>query len=272
MTDPTATEPNVAPAAPAAEPAAAAPAAPAADWLAGLDAADADFIRAKGYGSTADLAKSLRNAQSLVGEFGSLPKEVRDALKVGTGDDAKALAKKALGLEAPADASGYTNPLGADYDDGVFKAAAAKAHELGLTDAQFQGLVGLLPTMSTDIATQQAEARAAQVTAWQDTNRAEAMQVKVLLTNAGVQAEELADFLTGVGAERGLAVLTKLAKGTTEKPLISPDAAGSTEGAASAKAALMSDPTFLGKLRSSDMVVRAAAIRQLAALNQAMAG
>ena len=42
--------------------------------------------------------------------------------------------------------------------------------------------------------------------------------------------------------------------------------------AASAKAALMSDPTFLGKLRSSDMVVRAAAIRQLAALNQAMAG
>lgn len=241
---------------------------PAAAWTEGFAPEDMQFIQAKGFQSPAELAKSARNAQSLIGEFGALPKELRDALKAAPAEDAKAIALKALGFSAPETADKYSNPLGAAYGDEVFKAAATKAHELGLTDAQFTGLVGLLPTMSTDVAMKQAETRAAEVTAWQQTNAAEAMQVRVLLTNAGVQGDELADFLAGAGID-GLKVLTKVAAGTTEKPVI---AAGDTspEGAASRKAQMMSDPTFQARLRSNDMKVRAGALRDLAAINMAL--
>ena len=65
-------------------------------WTAEFPDEDKAFISTKGYQTPADLAKAARSASSMIGEYGNLPKELRETLRTGGAEAARAEALRLL--------------------------------------------------------------------------------------------------------------------------------------------------------------------------------
>ena len=121
--------------APAGTPPASEPA--AADWTASLTPELKGVVEAKGYKSPADVVQAYANAERLIGA---------DKIPVPKDGVWDAAARAKLGIPDTPDKYAFEKPQlpeGMEWDDGFQKAALAKAHELGLTPAQVNGLMGL---------------------------------------------------------------------------------------------------------------------------------
>jgi len=135
---------TAAPAADAAAPAVAAPAV-AAPAVAAPAAVRPEWLAEK-FASVEDQAKAYVEAQKLIGRRDD---ETRAALRLEIEAEAKA------GL--PADATAYVMPEGLAAPDVLADAFKSKAHDLGMTQAQFDGMAALYAeTQAVDVTAEKA--------------------------------------------------------------------------------------------------------------------
>lgn len=237
-------------------------------WTAEFPDEDKAFISTKGYQTPADLAKAARSASSLIGEYGNLPKELRDTLRTGGAEAARAEALRLLDRAAPEKPEAYTNALGDAVKAEDFAPFAKAAHELGLSDAQFKGLQAAALAAAGAQAQATGEQTLAAVKDWMGQDQARAAQVQIALAQAQVGEADIVSALSE-GPAGLMSLIGKLAARVSEAPVIAPsDLAAGPATAAARAAALRADPAWLARYHSSDRRISQAASNELTALNR----
>lgn len=185
---------------------------PPSDWVSGLTPELKNIVETKGYKTPADVVQAYANAERLIGvDKIPIPKD-------GVWD---ATARTKLGIPETPDKYTYKRPElpeGLPWDQNFEKAALTKAHELGLTPNQVQGLIDLYAGQRVsefgglDTMREQAQAEAAETLKKEWGN---AYQVK--LDNASraakmVGGDELVEALVETGAGNNPAIIRAFAK------------------------------------------------------------
>lgn len=264
------TEETAAPVEGQAAPEAGAPPAAPASWLDTLDADAKGYVEAKGFQDPAAVLKSYQNLEKLRG----VPED--RLLKLPeTMDNPADLAPIYDKLGRPESPDAYTRALGEDFNDDAFKGIAAKAHELGLNDAQFKGLQEITGNMAAQVKEQMEESAAAEFDAWKAKNDQGFKDAARVMAQAGVTEDQLEGILSGNKSSL-YDFLAKFGAKTSESPVIrgeqpggdfnmSPDAARQKIGE------LMADKTFMDAYTSTNSKVRAPAIARIEMLHKAAA-
>ncbi len=239
-------------------------------WTEGFDDDLSGYIENKGFESAATLAESYRNLEKLHG----VPADKLVAWPSDT-TDRESMVKIYERMGMPGDAGEYTNVLGEEFNDDTFRNIAAKAHELGLGDSQFQGL--------QEIVAQQAEAErnaieertAADFDAWKSSNETGFNNAARLMADMGVDEAGLEGLLSGDKTSM-YDFLAKLAERTNEAEVIHGEPAEGSSGfamtpaAAKAKIAeLQGDADFMAKYHSKILSIREPAIARMTRLHEA---
>ena len=241
-------------------------------WTAEFPDEDKAFISTKGYQTPADLAKAARSASSLIGEYGNLPKELRETLRTGGAEAARAEALRLLDRAAPEKPEAYTNALGDAVKAEDFAPFAKAAHELGLSDAQFKGLQAAALAAAGAQAQATGEQTLAAVKDWMTQDQARAAQVQIALAQAQVGEADIVSALSE-GPAGLMGLIGKLATRVSEAPVIAPgDLTAGPATAAARAAALRADPAWLARYHSDDRRVSQAASNELTALNRLVHG
>jgi len=228
------------------------------------------YIEAKGFKDVAALASSYKNLEALRG----VPE---DRLLVWPDGEDADLSPIYDRLGRPESPDAYENALGDGFNDAVFKAAAEKAHELGLSQDQFKGLQEVMGAQAAELAKAQEEDAVEKFSAWKTENEAGFQNAARLMANIGIGEEQLADILSGdkAGVYDFLAkVADKVAEG---KPVV-PDQVGTPEysmtpAAAKAKVAeLLGNQDFLQGYLDNKHPGHAAAVKRITDLNRVAGG
>jgi len=237
-------------------------------WTAEFADEDKAFVSTKGYQTPADLARAARNASSLIGEYGNLPKELRETLRTGGAEAARAEALRLLDRAPPAKPDAYTNALGDAVKAEDFAPFAKAAHDLGLSDAQFKGLQAAALAAAGAQAQASGEATLNAVKGWLSQDQARAAQVQIAMAQAQVAETDVVAALTG-GPEGIMNLIGKFATRVSEAPVIAAgDLTAGPATAAARAAALRTDPAWLARYHSTDRRVSQAASDELSALNK----
>lgn len=238
-------------------------------WVETLDPDLKGFVEAKGFKDPAAVLKSYQNLEKLRGvpedRLLKLPEKM---------DDQDGMAAVYDRLGRPENADAYTRALGDDFNDDVFKGIAAKAHELGLSDAQFAGLQEVTASLAGQIDAARDERIAAEFDQWKSANADGFNAAARAMAQAGVNEEQLEGILSGDKAKL-YDFLAKVGSGLNEKPVtIGDQPAGFNMTPAAAKQKiqeLLSDKDFMSNYTSSNSKVRGPAIARMEQLQKAAA-
>lgn len=278
MSDDVTAAPDVGQAAPAPAAAATPPVAPTAEgaapanWFDGFANSELKgYIETKGFDGPEALANSYQNLEKLRGvpaeQLLQLPSDLSDA---------NAMAPVYERLGRPETAEGYTNALGDSFDDGVFKNVAAQAHQLGLGDAQFQGLQKIMAEQSAAVLEAQEVETAEAFDKWKSENEQGFQNAAKVMSDVGMTEENLELLLSGDKTAL-YGFLAQIGARSGEPNVIQGESPrgegfGMTPTAAKQKISeLMADETFQRQYYSDNKKVRAEAISRMTALHEAAA-
>lgn len=150
------------------------------------------YIEKKGFKDAGALADSYRNLEKLRG----VPSEQLLQLPADMGDG-EAMGAVYERLGRPESAESYTNTLGDEFNTDVFKGIAAKAHELGLSDKQFQGLQEITSQQSQAVLEAQETQAAEAFDKWKGDNADGFTKAAKLMADVGMNEESLEGLLAG---------------------------------------------------------------------------
>lgn len=255
--------------APATQPAEGAASAPASNWLDGFNDDMKGYIETKGFKDPASLADSYRNLEKLRGvpaeSLLQLPSDMSDGEAMGAVYDR---------LGRPESADAYTNVLGDGFDASAYQGIAAKAHELGLNDAQFKGLQEITALQSQQMQeamdTQASEA----FDQWKSANSDGFNNAAKLMANVGIDEAGLEGLLSGDKASM-YDFLAKVASRSAEGQVIQGDPPGGegfnmSPAAAKQKVSeLFADTEFMKQYTSHNQKIRQPAIDRMMKLQEA---
>jgi len=217
---------------------------PAPAWTDGLEGDLKGYVETKGFTDVGALATSYKNLESLRGvpetQLLKLPADMTDAAQMGD-------VYSRLGR--PETAEGYTNVLGEGFDTATFKAATAKAHELGLSDGQLKGMQEVMATSAQEVQAAQDETASAAFDAWKTTNDKGFNDAVKVMATVGMDEAQLEGLLAGDKTQM-YDFLARVASRSSEGQVVLGDAPGDlsfsmTPAAATAKKAeLLNDPVF----------------------------
>lgn len=242
----------------------------ATSWLDGFDDDAKGYIENKGFKEPRDLLTSYQNLEKLRG----VPAE--RLLKLPEkADDAAAMAEVYDRLGRPEAPDKYTRALAEEFHDDTYKAIAAKAHELGLNDAQFKGMQEVTASLAAQLQDAQDEASAAAFDEWKSKNADGFNAAARAMAQAGVSEEQLEGILSGDKTAL-YGFLAKVGAGLNEKPIEQgdnpPGGFEMTPARAKAKIAeLMADDDFMKKYTSPNQKVRGPAVARMEELHKAAA-
>lgn len=162
-------------------------------WYSGIENPELrGYIETKGFKSPEAVAESYRNLEKLRGvpaeRLVTLPEDV-------TAEGALDPVWSKLGRPETPDA--YTNAIGEALADDAYKAAAAQAHKLGLSDKQFEGMQGWLKETTASLEAKRAEQVDGAFTDWQEQNPQALKNAQRMLGAVGVDAATLDAALQG---------------------------------------------------------------------------
>lgn len=236
-----------------------------------LDSFEGDmrgYMENKGFQDANALADGYRNLEKLRGvpaeQIMQLPADMSDAESMQAVYDR---------LGRPEGADKYTNVLGDSFDDNVYKAVSAKAHDLGLNDAQFQGLQSIMAEQSQGLVQAQEEQAAQAFDQWKGQNEDGFNKAAKLMADVGVTEEGLEGLLAGDKTAL-YDFMAKVGGRTGEQPVIQGDAPSSeafnmTPHAAKMKVQeLLVDDAFMKAYMSDNQKIRQPAIDRMSKLNE----
>ena len=241
-------------------------AAPQASWTTGLPDDLRGYVETKGFKDTAALAESYRNLEKLRG----VP---QDRLLTLPEDMTKEGALDAVfsRLGRPETADKYSNTIGEALTDDTYKAAAAEAHKLGLTDSQFAGMQTWLKNTMTGLDAARREEIDATFSDWREQNPQRFEAAKRLMAAAGVDDKTVDRMLQGDTSVL-FDTFGKLGARMGERPIVAGDGdpeLGMSPAAAKARIAqLFSDKTFMDVYTNSNPAVRQPAIARMTKLQE----
>lgn len=238
-------------------------------WLDGLDDDKKGYIEAKGFKDPGAVIESYRNLEKLRG----VPED--RLLKLPEKMDGADLSPIYDKLGRPESADKYTRVLGEGFNDDAFKGIAAKAHELGLNDAQFKGLQEITGNMAAQVQEQMDATAAAEFDAWKSKNDQGFKDAARVMAQVGVSEEQLEGILSGNKAAL-YDFLAKFGAKTAESPVIQGEQPGGDFGMSPASARqkineLMADKAFMDAYTSTNAKVRGPAIARIETLHKAAA-
>lgn len=243
---------------------------PPTSWVETLDEDMRGFVEAKGFKDPAAVLKSYQNLEKLRGvpedRLLKLPEKM---------DDPEGMASVYDRLGRPESADAYTRAMGDDFNDDVFKGISAKAHELGLSDAQFAGMQEVTANLAGEIDAAREEKMAAEFDQWKSANADGFNAAARAMAQAGVDENQLEGILSGDKAQL-YDFLAKVGAGMNEQPVTMGDQPGGafnmTPAAAQQKIQeLLADNDFMKGYTSSNSKVRAPAIARMEQLQKAAA-
>jgi len=174
--------------------------------------------------------------------------------------------------EAP---DSYTNALGDEHADDVFKGAASKAHELGLTDKQFAGMQEWFGEAAQGLEAQRKEQIDTTYNDWAAKNPEAVNNVQRLTQAVGVSAEQMDAALDGDKASL-FDMLGKVASRMSEGKAVEGD--GGADFTMSPQAAkqrveqLWADPEFVKGYNDPNPKVRRPFIDKMERFQKAASG
>lgn len=238
-------------------------------WLDALPPEIKPVVETKGWKSPADVVDSYRNLEKLRGvpaeRLLTLPEDVT---KEGALDPVWAR------LGRPESAEKYTNALGETFNDDTFKAAAATAHKLGLSDRQFAGMQEWLKSTTADFEAKRTAEVDRAFTDWSAANPQALANVQRMTAAVGVTDAAMDAALKGDKAAL-FDVLGKVAARMAEGSVVQGEPAegfGLTPAAAKSKIAqLMSDSEFMKGYTNENPRIRAPFVARMEKLHEAAA-
>lgn len=224
------------------------------------------YVENKGWKDPATVVESYRNLEKLRGvpqeRLLTLPEDM-------TADGALDPVFDRLGR--PEAAEKYTNALGEKFADDTFKAAAAQAHKLGLSDKQFAGMQEWLKGTTTGLEQQRQAEIDASFNDWSEANPAALKNVQRLTAAVGVDAATMDAALQGDKAKL-FDMLGKVASRMSEGQVVQGDGdpeIGLSPQAAQAKInQLLADKTFTEGYFSTNAKVRGPYMARMDKLQQ----
>lgn len=241
---------------------AAAPAPAASSWTTGLDEVTTGYVQNKGWDTPAKAIDSYRNLEKLLGADKAnnaviIPKPEADAKEWGAIYDR---------LGRPAGPEGYDVKFPDGGNKEAQQAILAKAHELGLTKAQAEGLFGELNTRAmTQAQAAQADAQArfqqedqALRSEWGQAYNAHLMQAQAAAKGLGLDAPTIDKLAGAMGHKATLSLLQKIGATMGEDAFASADTTGfsaaMTPGQAKAQIqSFMADKNFVSRYMGGDL-------------------
>jgi hypothetical protein len=246
-----------------------APAAPAVapKWLEGADETTIGYVQNKGWSEPRQVLDGYRNLEKLLGAD-----KANNAVIIPKADaDPKEWASVYDRLGRPSSPAGYNVAFPEGGDKTAQQALLTKAHELGLTKAQAEGLFGDMTQRASEFATQQANAKAEQFQKDDQAVRLEWGQAftqnLALAQNAarglGLDAETIDKMSDVLGHKGTMNLLQKIGSRMGEDAFVSGDGSTSfgsamTPGQAKAQIqSLMADKDFTTKYLANNADAKA---------------
>lgn len=227
---------------------------PPAPWYGDLAPDQKGYVENKGWKGVEDVLTSYRNLEKLHGvPADKLLRLPDDPAKMGEVWD------KLGRPEAP---DKYTMALPEEMKDSVYERMSAKAHEAGLSDAQFQALQVEFKDVAEALQTERGEKVAADLESWKSSHAADFQNVQNLMRKAGITQDEVQKAMNGDSAA-WYGALAKVASRMGEGSMIEGDGGQqftiSPEAAQQKVDQMMGDKAFTDRLYSEDKKVREAA-------------
>lgn len=239
----------------------------ATSWTDGLSDDVRGYVENKGWKGPEDVLASYQNLEKLRGvPEDKLLKLPDDPSAEGAMDTIY----NALGRpEAP---DQYKNVLGDGFDADTFKAAAAKAHELGISDKAFAGMQEVMAEQAKAVADQQEETAAAAFDQWKGANPDSYSNAARVMGELGMSEDQIAGMISG-DKTAIYDFAAKVGARTSEKPVVhgNDTAEGFTHTPASAKskiAELMADDAFMKQYMHDSPAIRKPAIERMSKLQE----
>lgn len=228
------------------------------------------YVENKGWKDPATVVESYRNLEKLRG----VPQERLLTLPEDMSEDG-ALDDVFDRLGRPEAADKYTNAIGDEYADDTFKAAAERAHNLGLTDKQFAGMQEWMKESFEALDARRTEEVDGAFNDWSQANPAALQNVQRMLKAVGADAGAVDAALQGDKAQL-FNMLGKVASRMGESEVVQGDGDpefGMTPTAAQAKIdQLLADKTFTEGYFNQNAKVRAPYMARMEKLQKIAAG
>ena len=234
------------------------------DPFAGWDADDLAFVRNKGWAgddglNSSELLKSYRNLESLRG--------VPDDKLLRLPDDPANMGEVYDKLGRPEAADKYTVKVEGTLKDAVFDRMANRAHEAGLSDAQFSALQEEFATASTELQNARQEEFDNKFETWKQQNPADFQNVVNMNKAIGVSEDVMTAAING-DSSAFYGVLATVARAMGEVPSVSGEKAAPIGQMSPADAQLkidqmMGDKAFTDRYFHDDRKVREAAANEI---------
>lgn len=237
-------------------------------WTDGLPDDARGYVENKGWKGPQDLLSSYQNLEKLRGvPENKLLRMPDDPAAKGAMDPIY----KVLGRPETPDL--YTNALGDGFDAETFKAAAAKAHELGISDKAFAGMQEVMAEQAAAVSTRQEESAAAAFDQWKASNPDGYNNAARVMGELGMVEDQIAAMLAG-DKTAIYDFAAKVGARTAEKPIVhgGDKADGFTHTPASARAKvaeLMADEAFMKQYLHDSPAIRQPAIERVMKLQEA---
>lgn len=251
--------------APSAAPAA--PAAAAPKWLDGADETTIGYVQNKGWSEPKQVLEGYRNLEKLLGAD-----KANNAVVIPKADaDPKEWAAVYDRLGRPSSPDGYKVQFPEGGDKAVQQALLTKAHELGLTKAQAEGLFGELNQRSTEIVSKMEADKAARFQQedqavrqeWGQAFTQNLAQAQNAARGLGLDAETIDKLSDALGHKATMNLLQKIGSRMGEDSFVSGDGSTSfgsamTPGQAKAQIqSLMADKDFTTKYLANNADAKA---------------
>ena len=236
-------------------------------WTDGLPDDARGYVENKGWKGPQDLLSSYQNLEKLRG----VPEDRLLRLPDDpSADGAMDPIYKVLGRPETPDL--YTNVLGDGFDAETFKAAATKAHELGISDKAFAGMQEVMAEQAKAVAAKQEETAAAAFDQWKAANPDGYNNAARVMGELGMGEDQIAAMLAG-DKTAVYDFAAKVGSRTSEKPVVHGDekSDGFTHTPASAKAKvaeLMADDAFMKQYLHDTPAIRQPAIDRITKLQE----
>lgn len=237
-------------------------------WLDGLTAENRGRVEGWGYGSLEDMVSGHDALMGLKGvPADQLIKMPADPTKPG------AMNEVWQKLGRPEEATGYTNKLGDEHADDFYKGAAAKAHEHGLTNAQFSAMQEWFAESMQATQTERRAQIDSAFETWSREHPQDLANVQKLMGLAGIDAETLQKGLAGDATVLYRDVFAKAAAKLGESGVMiggdtQPSFQKTPEAAAAEKARLMADEEFVKGANNPEPRISRPYLERLEALNK----
>jgi len=234
-------------------------------WVDSLPTDMKGYVETKGFKDPVAVLVSYQNLEKLRGvpeaQLLKLPAKL---------DDAEGMAAVYDRLGRPESAEKYTQAVG--VSDDVFKAIAADAHKLGLSDAQFAGLQKTTGMVAEKLREAEETATAAAFDQWKGSNGDGFTAAARVMATVGVDEKQLEGILTGDKVAL-YDFLARVGSRSSEAAVIQGEAprsefAMSPDAARLKVSELFADKDFMAAYTNPNERIRKPAIDRMSRLNQ----